>query len=391
VDPAALVLLAQPYPHLVEIINRDLEHLRSIMMISEACILLCGCGGSNPPNPSSTTNFLATHSNTVCHILKKSIGQVRPKGVTYCMLVLEALLRRYPTDGGSMLMQSGIVGVMLQSAAEHYCCVCVGGLNSMADDVRRQQQWEPECVIVQYLTVIARIVAAASSPDGSRGLDSMFPIVISARDHAQKQQPQDPQPRFEFQPLHLIDLYFRLVNACDFDENGALYRRIWLIMMISFLPTEQQSQQTLSSCSLFSSACSQHIVETHMDGLIAILVKVLRDEEKWNLTERQQQQMPARLLAVKPYSLGYNDCDEDYYDEEITTTTAATAELMASKYDAIIRRDSELDVAQKIDIRNAFQMKMNLLMGAGDTYFQNKLSGGGEMKALIEDLQRLMK
>jgi hypothetical protein len=114
------------------------------MMIAETYVMLGG------------DMLLATHAESVCKLLDLTIGKVRPRGAQYVGLVLEALLRECPSEGGLILLRSGILETMLRSSALNY-----------ADD----RLCEPDRVIAVYLNSFARILFASPYI-----LDSLFPL-----------------------------------------------------------------------------------------------------------------------------------------------------------------------------------------------------------------------
>jgi hypothetical protein len=114
------------------------------MMIAETYIMLGG------------QLFLATHAESLCKLLDLTVGKVRPRGAKYVGLVLEALLRECPSEGGLLLLRCGILETMLGSCALNY-----------ADD----QQCEPDRVITIYLNSFARILFASPGI-----LDNLLPL-----------------------------------------------------------------------------------------------------------------------------------------------------------------------------------------------------------------------
>jgi hypothetical protein len=114
------------------------------MLISESYILYNGVA------------FLNKHADTLIHVLKLVVGQVRPRGVVYIGLVLEALLRGFPVEGGMVLARGGILTTMLESCAANIC---------------QEKECEPDRVMVVYLTAMARILVA--SP---HAINACFPM-----------------------------------------------------------------------------------------------------------------------------------------------------------------------------------------------------------------------
>lgn len=100
--------------------------------------------------------FLATHAESLCKLLDLTVGEVRPRGAQYVGMVLEALLREWPSEGGLILLRSGSLETMLRSSALNY-----------TDD----QLCEPDRVITVYLNSFARILFASPYI-----LDSLLPL-----------------------------------------------------------------------------------------------------------------------------------------------------------------------------------------------------------------------
>jgi hypothetical protein len=117
------------------------------MMISEMYIMLGGKG------------FLATNAEILCKVLHLTVAKVRPRGAKYVGLVLEALLREYPSDGGHLLLRSGILDTILRSCALNYAS---------------GKQCEPDRVISLYLNSLARVLHASPGI-----LDSLLPLNAS--------------------------------------------------------------------------------------------------------------------------------------------------------------------------------------------------------------------
>lgn len=100
--------------------------------------------------------FLAAHAESLCKLLDLTLAKVRPRGAKYVSLVLEALLRECPCEGGLLLLRGGLLETMLRSCALNY-----------ADD----RQCEPDRVIKIYLNSFARILFASPGI-----LDSLLPL-----------------------------------------------------------------------------------------------------------------------------------------------------------------------------------------------------------------------
>lgn len=114
-------------------------------MITEMYIMLGG------------QQFLIANAESLCKVLHLTVAKVRLRGAKYVGLVLEALLREFPSDGGLLLLRSGILETMLRSCA----------LNHANDG-----QCESDKVMSVYLHSLTRVLFA--SP---RILDSLLPLV----------------------------------------------------------------------------------------------------------------------------------------------------------------------------------------------------------------------
>ena len=94
----------------------------------------------------SSVSFLQSYSSHLQHILQLVVGQVKPRGAFYVYLIIEALLRRYPADGGVLLLQSGVLQTMIQSCASNYV---------------QEKDCEPDRVIMLYLNAISRMMLSS--------------------------------------------------------------------------------------------------------------------------------------------------------------------------------------------------------------------------------------
>uniref|UniRef100_A0A7S4RP11 Importin N-terminal domain-containing protein n=2 Tax=Ditylum brightwellii TaxID=49249 RepID=A0A7S4RP11_9STRA len=133
-----------------DILEQDLEHLKILMLITEGYILLGGA------------SFLNAHYSTLQNILILVVGQTKPRGAAYTALVFEALLRTFPVEGGTLLLQGGIMRTMLSSCALNY---------------QNNSACEPERVIVLYLTAIARSLLGNPAL-----LDETLPITSTSNE-----------------------------------------------------------------------------------------------------------------------------------------------------------------------------------------------------------------
>jgi len=118
------------------------------------------------------------------------VGKVRPRGVSFIMIVLEALLRSYPSEGGQLLAQAGLLKTMLEACAATHAEVDGN---------------DPDRVITLYLTTLARCLLASPNI-----LDAHFPVF-------------EAKSNTLFGPHELIHLFWKLFNyegAGTFDRAG---------------------------------------------------------------------------------------------------------------------------------------------------------------------------
>ena len=189
-SPAYSETLGALFPRSQNLLEEDLEHVKALLMISEAYILLGGA------------SFLNRYSAPLQAILVLVVGNVHPRGASYVMLVLEALMRAFPAEGGHLLLQAGVLKTMLTSCAAFY---------------NEEQGSEPERVVSLYLVVFAR--ALLVSP---RLMDGLLAVVADTK---------------AFGPNELILLYFRLFNyELPCGGFNALRRKLWVLMSLSLLP-----------------------------------------------------------------------------------------------------------------------------------------------------------
>ena len=145
---------------------------RLLMVITEGYILL------------GDSAFLSLHSSTLQQILHIVIGQVSPRGVPYVFLVLEAILRKFPVEGGLLVVNAGIISTILKSCAANWF---------------NAEDCEPDRVIILYLTAISRILL--SSP---HVLDNCFPI------------PYDLGTNLMFTTKELVSTDINFYSICSF-------------------------------------------------------------------------------------------------------------------------------------------------------------------------------
>ena len=190
-SPAYSDALGALFPRVKSLLEEDLEHVKCLMMITETYILLGGAV------------FLNAHPASLQAVLGQVVGNVHPRGVAYVMLVLEALMRAFPTEGGQLLLQADILRTMVGSCAAFY---------------NEDPGSEPERVISLYLTVFARaLLASPRLMDG----DLSSSLVDDA----------------VFGPNEVVQLYFRLfdyeISSGGFDKTRC---KLWVLMSLSLLP-----------------------------------------------------------------------------------------------------------------------------------------------------------
>lgn len=126
--------IGEMFQLVVRLVEVDFEHLRLLMMIAEMYVMIGG------------NAFLYTNADALSRLLHLTVGQVRQRGAKYIGLVLEALLREYPSGGGLFLLRNGVLSTMLHSCALNYF-----------DDEQR----ESDGVLTVYLNSLARILIAS--------------------------------------------------------------------------------------------------------------------------------------------------------------------------------------------------------------------------------------
>jgi hypothetical protein len=91
-------------------------------------------------------SFLNEHSAPLQTMLVNQVGEVSPRGQAHVTLVTEALLKRFPVEGGLLLLQCGVL--------KRYVNACSLSWSESKDS-------EPDRVIVSYLTTMARVFLGA--------------------------------------------------------------------------------------------------------------------------------------------------------------------------------------------------------------------------------------
>ena len=94
------------FPQNLSIIQNEIERILSL--ITESYILL------------GKEAYLNLHASNVISFLSSTVCNVRPRGAVYLTLVLEALLRKFPTEGGQLLLQEELATRMLKSCMWNY-------------------------------------------------------------------------------------------------------------------------------------------------------------------------------------------------------------------------------------------------------------------------------
>lgn len=100
--------------------------------------------------------FLAAHAESLCKCLCLTLTKVRPRGAKYVALVLEALLREFPLDGGLLLLRCGILQTMVRACAMSWS---------------NSEESEPQQVVSLYLNSLARVLFISSGI-----LDKVLPL-----------------------------------------------------------------------------------------------------------------------------------------------------------------------------------------------------------------------
>mmetsp|Transcript_27442 Transcript_27442/g.46712 ORF Transcript_27442/g.46712 Transcript_27442/m.46712 type:complete len:540 (-) Transcript_27442:98-1717(-) len=178
-------------------LSKDLEHVMILMRITEYYIILGGA------------NFLNDHATTIQTTICNIIGEVRPRGTAYMFLVIEALLRSFPAEGGSMLQSCGVLKKMVESCASNYF---------------EHDKCEPDRVIVLYLAALAR--ASLAMPGL---LQSLLPLTTSSG--------------AVFGEEELVHLYLMKWKVAGNGAHGLLFQKLWALLLLSFYPPCQ-----LASC-----------------------------------------------------------------------------------------------------------------------------------------------
>ena len=165
---------------------------RILMRITEHYIILGGA------------EFLNDHAKNIQLVLCNVIGEVRPRGTAYIFLVVEALLRSFPVEGGLLLRDCGVLHTLINSCALSY----------LNDD-----ECEPDRVIVLYLSALARVYLSAPST-----LQSLFPTKFQSGASS-------------FGEDEWISLYLQKFQVAGNGAHGLLFQKLWASLFLSVYPS----------------------------------------------------------------------------------------------------------------------------------------------------------
>jgi hypothetical protein len=172
-------------PRLPVILDTGLEHVRVVMNILEECLLLGGDA------------FVCRHLSTLCTCMAQTATRVVERGAAYVTRTLEVLLVAYPTQGAEALLENHVLSALLQS-----CVTAAGGQGGEA---------ESEVVVVQHLTVLARVLLT-SPPTFGRLLTGSGVAM-----------------------LPLVDMMLSLFDQVSAGASGAWRRKTWCLALTSLL------------------------------------------------------------------------------------------------------------------------------------------------------------
>lgn len=163
---------------------------RMLMRITECYIMIGGA------------TFLNDHAIILQSMLCNVIGKVSPRGVAYVSLVLEALLRSFPTEGGTLLLQCGILKRMLMACADSWF---------------EAKDCEPDKVIVLYFTALARVLLTAPGL-----LQSLLPVTLASG--------------ALFGEAEMVSLYLKKFQVAGNGAHGLLFQQLWAMLLLSYYP-----------------------------------------------------------------------------------------------------------------------------------------------------------
>ncbi len=214
------------------IINCEWDHLRVCLMLLESYILVGG------------EQFLSKYSSSVCSIFCKTIGQVKTKASGYVVLGMEAALVMYPGEAGRMMVEGGVVAAILG------CC---------GDAVREEREREPDVTLVQWMSVLARIllgargsldVIARSGPGGEPGFEVRAGNFLSCDD--------------------VVGLFlekFDCVGYGGMGGSGKIHRKLWVMALCALLPRGGEP----------GGGCWDKAILKNLDGFVNTCVDALTD------------------------------------------------------------------------------------------------------------------
>ena len=251
--PAYTDVLGSLFFRATHLLAQDLDHLKVLMLITEGYILL-GC-----------SPFLCSHSVTLQHVLVSVVGKVRPRGTACIMVVLEALLRGYPTEGGQLLKQAGVLRTMLEACAATHAEVDGN---------------DPDRVITLYLTTLARCLLAVPNI-----LDAHLPIL-------------EVKGNSSFGANEFMHLFWKLFNYEGSGTFDLSRRKLWLLAMLSlFPPTESiYAEPTIKHLDEILDECLQILRQEKTDGSNVMPYDVEFDYEYEEETHEAGQEKRTSLL-----------------------------------------------------------------------------------------------
>lgn len=144
--------------------------------------------------------FLNDHAGTVQMVLSNLIGEVNPRGTAYVFLVVEALLRCFPAEGGALLQSCGACNALLLACGSSFF---------------EEEKCEPDRAIVLYLTSLARVVLSA--PEALQ-----LPLTLPSG--------------AVFGEGELVSLYLRKFQVAGNGAHGLLFQKLWALLLLSFYP-----------------------------------------------------------------------------------------------------------------------------------------------------------
>ena len=145
---------------------------------------------------SGGAEFLNDHTVTLQTVLRNLLGEeMKPRGLAYVALVIEALLRSFPIEGGLLFRQCGLLKLFLEACAANYW---------------EQDDSEPDRVIVLYLTALSRILLA-----NSRMVESLLPMTS--------------QSGAVFGENELVSMFITKFQVGGNGGHGLLFQKLWYV------------------------------------------------------------------------------------------------------------------------------------------------------------------